>query len=98
MSTNNTSATSTTTNSNNNSTSYSGPRNRLFSAGSRQAPDPFDQFLEKEGYYRKHTARDPSSLFRCISEQLYDTQQHHYKIREECVHFMMNNRNQFEKV
>ena len=37
---------------------------RPFSSGSRKAPDVLDHYLEAEGYYRKHTARDPSSLFR----------------------------------
>lgn len=61
---------------------------RPFSSGSRAAPDPFDTFLERHGYYRKHTARDPSCLFRAISEQLYDTQNHHALVRESCIAFM----------
>lgn len=50
---------------------------RPFSAGSRPTPDPYDQFLDSHGFYRKHTARDPTNLFRVVSEQLYDTQDHH---------------------
>lgn len=69
---------------------------RLFSAGSRQAPDPYDQFLEQKGFYRKHTARDSSCLFRVISEQLFDTQQNFTKIRDDCVAFMKSNRAMFE--
>lgn len=69
---------------------------RSFAAGSRQAPDPHDQFLEKENFYRKHTPRDPSSLFRCISEQLFDTQTYFRRVREECCAYMLRNREYFE--
>lgn len=69
--------------------------NRSFAAGSRQAPDPHDQFLEKEHYYRKHTPRDASSLFRCISEQLFDTQKYYKRVRDECVTYMLRNRTYF---
>lgn len=71
-------------------------RKRLFFGGSRQAPDPFDQFLEERGFYRKHTARDASCLFRVISEQLYDTQMHHLNIREECIQYMKRNSQKYE--
>lgn len=70
--------------------------NRSFSAGSRQAPDPHDQYLERENYYRKHTPRDASSLFRCISEQLFDTQNYYRRVRDECCAYMRRNRNYFE--
>lgn len=70
---------------------------RQFSSGSRQAPDPFDQFLEQHNFYRKHTARDASCLFRVISEQMYDTQMHHLIIRQKCVNYIRKNRNYFEK-
>lgn len=71
---------------------------RPFQSGSRQAPDPFDQFLEQNGYFRKHTARDPSSLFRVISEQLFDTQSYHETVRKTCVEFMTRYPEYFEKV
>ncbi|KAH8320184.1 hypothetical protein KR074_010341 [Drosophila pseudoananassae] len=70
---------------------------RPITSGSRQAPDPYDQYLECRGLYRKHTARDASSLFRVIAEQLYDTQSLHYEIRLECVRFMTLKRRIFEK-
>ncbi|XP_032307808.1 protein ovarian tumor locus isoform X2 [Drosophila ananassae] len=70
---------------------------RPITSGSRQAPDPYDQYLESRGLYRKHTARDASSLFRVIAEQLYDTQSLHYEIRLECVRFMTQKRRIFEK-
>ncbi|XP_075159122.1 ovarian tumor isoform X2 [Haematobia irritans] len=69
---------------------------RQFTSGSRQAPDPYDQFLEEHQFYRKHTARDASCLFRVISEQMYDTQLHHLVIREKCVTYMRKHREFFE--
>lgn len=65
---------------------------RTVAPGSREAPDPHDQLLATLGYYRKHTGRDSSSLFRVISEQLFDTQKHHWHVREECVAFMRRHR------
>ena len=32
---------------------------------------PMDQWLESQGYYRKHTARDGSCLFRAVAEQVF---------------------------
>lgn len=71
---------------------------RPITSGSRQAPDPFDQFLESRNMYRKHTARDASCLFRVIAEQMYDTQMLHYEVRLECVRFMTRKRRIFEQV
>lgn len=70
---------------------------RPFAAGSRQAPDPYDQFLEREGFYRKHTARDSTCLFRVVSEQVFDVQLYHDKVRADCVKFMYKRRDQYEK-
>ncbi|KAH8416409.1 hypothetical protein KR222_002809, partial [Zaprionus bogoriensis] len=70
---------------------------RPITSGSRQAPDPFDQFLESRSMYRKHTARDASCLFRVIAEQMYDTQMLHYEVRLECVRFMTRKRRIFEQ-
>lgn len=69
---------------------------RPFTSGSRQAPDPFDQYLEENNFYRKHTARDASCLFRTISEQVYDTQQYHLNVRKDCVSYMRKHRSAFE--
>lgn len=71
--------------------------NRPFAAGSRQAPDPYDQFLEREGFYRKHTARDSTCLFRVVSEQVFDVQLYHDKVRADCVRFMRKNWDRYEK-
>lgn len=70
---------------------------RQFSSGSRPTPDPFDNFLDKEGFYRKHTARDSTCLFRVVSEQIYDTQSYHEQIRKDCVNFMIKHRDQYEQ-
>lgn len=52
--------------------------------------------MDVQGYYRKHTARDSSSLFRVVSEAVYATQQHHKRVREECVDYMYSQRRLFE--
>ncbi|XP_062141643.1 protein ovarian tumor locus isoform X1 [Drosophila sulfurigaster albostrigata] len=70
---------------------------RPITPGSRQAPDPYDQFLESRAMYRKHTARDASCLFRVIAEQMYDTQMLHFEVRLECVRFMTRMRRKFEQ-
>ncbi|KAH8387401.1 hypothetical protein KR093_006900, partial [Drosophila rubida] len=70
---------------------------RPITSGSRQAPDPYDQFLESRAMYRKHTARDASCLFRVIAEQMYDTQMLHFEVRLECVRFMTRKRRIFEQ-
>lgn len=71
---------------------------RPFSSGSRQPPDPIDQFLAQVGFYRKHTARDSTSLYRCVSEQLFDTQNYHEHVRQECIRYMRRQRERFEPV
>lgn len=69
---------------------------RPFASGSRPTPDPFDKFLDSHGYYRKHTARDSTNLFRVVSEQLFDTQDHHKQVRKDCVNYMIKHRDQYE--
>lgn len=70
---------------------------RLFTSGSRQAPDPYDQFLEREGYYRKHVARDATCLFRTFSEQVFDVQMYHGKVRNDCIRWMRKKSNEYTK-
>ncbi|KAM9314753.1 UDP-N-acetylglucosamine transferase subunit ALG13-like [Pholidichthys leucotaenia] len=55
-----------------------------------------DEFLSSMGLYRKMVARDASSLFRAVSEQLYYSQNYHQKIRQDCADFMRTNRCDFE--
>lgn len=69
---------------------------RHFSAGSRPAPDPYDKYLDLEGFYRKHTARDSTCLFRVISEQMFDTQGYHEQVRKDCVNYMIKHRDQYQ--
>lgn len=70
---------------------------RPFTSGSREPPDRQDGFLETTGYFRKHTARDPSSLFRVISEHVFDIQLFHEKVREDCANYLEKNRKDYEK-
>ncbi|XP_012339515.1 myb-like protein F [Apis florea] len=55
---------------------------------SKRAQEPIDEWLQNEGYFRKHAPRDPTCLFRAVSEQVYMTQYYHIKVRKECVEFM----------
>ncbi|XP_008299858.1 putative bifunctional UDP-N-acetylglucosamine transferase and deubiquitinase ALG13 [Stegastes partitus] len=55
-----------------------------------------DEYLSSLGLYRKMVARDASSLFRAVSEQLYFSQNYHQKIRLDCANFMRANRCNFE--
>ncbi|XP_028048898.1 uncharacterized protein LOC105834586 isoform X2 [Monomorium pharaonis] len=62
---------------------------------SKRAQEPMDQWLAKEGYFRKPTPRDPTCLFRAISEQVYHTQHYHLRVRKECTEFMKKKRHLF---
>jgi OTU-like cysteine protease len=64
---------------------------RPFATGSKPGPDAVDQYLEEQGFYRKHVARDASSLFRVVSEQVFDIQNFHEKVRQDCATFMESN-------
>ncbi|KAF3836965.1 hypothetical protein F7725_004429 [Dissostichus mawsoni] len=57
-----------------------------------------DEYLCSLGLYRKMLARDASSLFRAVSEQLYYSQNYHHRIRQECADYMRTNRCNFEPV
>ncbi|XP_014481456.1 PREDICTED: uncharacterized protein LOC106747926 isoform X2 [Dinoponera quadriceps] len=56
-----------------------------------------DLWLEEKGYYRKDTPKDPTCLFRAVSEQVYHTQYYHIRVRKECVAFMKEMRHLFEE-
>lgn len=71
-----------------------GPR-RPFATGSKPGPDAVDHYLEEQGFYRKHVARDASSLYRVISEQVFDIQHFHEKVRQDCAEFMENHPNDY---
>ncbi|XP_040041417.2 putative bifunctional UDP-N-acetylglucosamine transferase and deubiquitinase ALG13 isoform X1 [Gasterosteus aculeatus] len=55
-----------------------------------------DEYLSSLSLYRKMVARDASSLFRAVSEQLYYSQNYHQRIRQDCADFMRANRCNFE--
>lgn len=65
-------------------------RKRPFATGSKPGPDAIDHYLESLGLYRKHTARDGTSLFRVFSEQIIGVQYFHEDFRYRCVDFMDN--------
>ncbi|XP_033606451.1 OTU domain-containing protein 4 isoform X2 [Cryptotermes secundus] len=58
---------------------------------------PMDQWLESQGYYRKHTARDGSCLFRAVSEQVFYVQAVHQNVRRQCVEFIQKNKLKFQE-
>ncbi|XP_053997898.1 uncharacterized protein LOC128886761 [Hylaeus anthracinus] len=55
---------------------------------SKRAQEPVDEWLQTEGYFRKHAPKDPTCLFRAVSEQVYMTQYYHIRVRKKCVEFM----------
>ncbi|XP_023555660.1 putative bifunctional UDP-N-acetylglucosamine transferase and deubiquitinase ALG13 isoform X1 [Octodon degus] len=57
-----------------------------------------DEYLSSLGLFRKLTAKDASSLFRVVAEQLFGSQVHHLQIRKACVSYMKENRQMFESV
>ncbi|XP_050100298.1 uncharacterized protein LOC126580970 [Anopheles aquasalis] len=73
---------------------------RTFATGSRETPDIWDQYLEKNGYYRKHTARDGTNLFRVISEQSSSAgiQLYHGRVRKECIEYLREHPSQFPEI
>ncbi|XP_017754308.1 PREDICTED: hybrid signal transduction histidine kinase M-like [Eufriesea mexicana] len=62
---------------------------------SKRAQEPIDEWLQNEGYFRKHAPRDATCLFRAVSEQVYMTQHYHIKVRKECVEFMKKMKHMF---
>ncbi|XP_076167094.1 uncharacterized protein LOC143146573 isoform X2 [Ptiloglossa arizonensis] len=64
---------------------------------SKRAQEPVDEWLQNEGYFRKHAPRDPTCLFRAVSEQIYMTQYYHIRVRKKCVEFMRKMKHLFEK-
>lgn len=57
-----------------------------------------DRWLDEMGFFRKHTARDASCLFRAVSENIFNTQRYYHKVRYDCINFMASNRHLFEGV
>lgn len=63
-------------------------KKRPFATGSKPGPDAIDHYLESQSFYRKHAARDSSSLFRAVSEQVFDIQNYHDEFRQRCACYM----------
>ncbi|XP_022224114.2 protein ovarian tumor locus [Drosophila obscura] len=59
--------------------------------------DPIDQYLADHNLYRQLIIKGGCSLFRVIAEQMYDTQNLHQEVREDCVRFMMDKRRLFRR-
>ncbi|XP_037264286.1 putative bifunctional UDP-N-acetylglucosamine transferase and deubiquitinase ALG13 [Falco rusticolus] len=55
-----------------------------------------DEYLGSLGLYRKMTARDTSSLFRAVSEQVFSSQIYHVEVRKACVLFMRQHQHKFQ--
>lgn len=68
---------------------------RPFATGSKPGPDEIDHYLEEQGYYRKHVARDSSSLFRVIAEHVLDVQNYHEQVRQTCAAYMELHRKRY---
>ncbi|XP_015174121.1 PREDICTED: putative uncharacterized protein DDB_G0282133 [Polistes dominula] len=64
---------------------------------SKRTQEHVDEWLQSQGYFRKHIPRDPTCLFRAVSEQVYLTQYYHIRVRKECVEFMRQNKHLFEE-
>jgi len=64
------------------------PYHRPFATGSKPGPDAIDRFLETLGFYRKHTARDGTSLFRVVAEQVLSIQNYHDRVRQEAAGYL----------
>ncbi|XP_051162759.1 uncharacterized protein LOC127282520 isoform X3 [Leptopilina boulardi] len=64
---------------------------------SKRPAEPIDDWLESQGYFRKHAPKDPTCLFRAISEQIYSTQHFHIRVRRECINFMKKHKDLFKK-
>ncbi|XP_066952075.1 OTU domain-containing protein 4-like isoform X4 [Macrobrachium rosenbergii] len=63
---------------------------------SSRAYDPYDEWLESLGLYRKQLARDGSCLFRAVAEQVFMTQTEHERVRALCLEYMVLHREEFE--
>uniref|UniRef100_A0A1B6HY16 OTU domain-containing protein n=1 Tax=Homalodisca liturata TaxID=320908 RepID=A0A1B6HY16_9HEMI len=49
--------------------------------------DQMDLWLDSQGYYRKHTAKDGSCLYRAVSEQIFLAQAFHLDVRRQCAEY-----------
>ncbi|XP_076029405.1 uncharacterized protein LOC143018152 isoform X3 [Oratosquilla oratoria] len=59
--------------------------------------DPMDEWLDSQGLFRKHVAKDGSCLFRAVAEQIFMTQTVHTKVREACLSYINLHKEQFKE-
>jgi len=64
---------------------------------SQIAEDPMDSYLDTLGLWKKRIARDGSCLFRAVAEQIYPCQLHHERVRQECIRYMSDHKDDFSK-
>ncbi|XP_019880683.2 OTU domain-containing protein 4 [Aethina tumida] len=75
--------------------------NRFNQMGTKQpkkgkCPGTLDNWLDNLGYYRKNVAYDETCLFRAVSEQLFDCQVYHERVRKECLIYARENYHEFQ--
>ncbi|CAH1173506.1 unnamed protein product [Phaedon cochleariae] len=61
-------------------------------------PGAVDNWLDTLGLYRKNVAYDETCLFRAVSEQLFDCQFYHERVRKECISYARKNYEQFSNL
>ncbi|XP_064609379.1 uncharacterized protein LOC135473458 [Liolophura sinensis] len=54
-----------------------------------------DAYLDSVGLWRKPTAKDGSCLFRAVAEQLFQTQVFHLQVRQACVQYLADHKQEF---
>ncbi|CAH0552570.1 unnamed protein product [Brassicogethes aeneus] len=59
-------------------------------------PGSVDSWLDTLGFYRKNVAYDETCLFRAVSEQLFDCQVYHERVRKECLEYARKNFDEFK--
>lgn len=64
---------------------------------SQIAEDPMDNYLDTLGLWKKRIARDGSCLFRAVAEHIYPCQIYHEKVRQECIRYMSDHRDEFSQ-
>ncbi|KAJ8945841.1 hypothetical protein NQ318_009582 [Aromia moschata] len=58
-------------------------------------PGAVDNWLDTLGLYRKNVAYDETCLFRAVSEQLFDCQIYHERVRRQCLAYARLNYREF---
>ncbi|KAL1491724.1 hypothetical protein ABEB36_012279 [Hypothenemus hampei] len=61
----------------------------------RRNPQVVDNWLDSLELYRKSVAHDETCLFRAVSEQLFDCQVFHERVRKECIDYGKTHHSEF---